>query len=166
MQSGSLPPDVDLERYPGLKRWVVGCFSGHKKVNDIVFQLCQQTGWDWNQAKKFVDQVGRESQKEIHQRRMPLLLGIGLLIMVGGATAIASAIPDLQTTLSQMQPPLSADRIIEYIFLGRSGYLLAAKLVTGMAMVIGGAIGTWRTVMSAITGEGEDLLKSPSNRPR
>jgi len=136
-----LPSDVDMERYPGLKRWVIGCFSGHKKVNDIIYQLCQQTGWDWNQAKQFVDQVARESQKEIHQRRMPLLLGIGLLMMVSGTIAFVSAFPDLQTTLSQMEPPLDLSRVVEYIFLGRSGYLLAAKLVTGTAMVIGGGIG-------------------------
>jgi len=161
-----LPSEVDLERYPGLKRWVIGCFSGHKKVNDIIFQLCQQTGWDWNQAKQFVDQVARESQKEIHQRRMPLLLGIGLLMMVSGTIAFVSAFPDLQTTLSQMEPPLDLSRVVEYIFLGRSGYLLAAKLVTGTAMVIGGGIGTLRAVTAAMTGESEDLLKNPSRRPQ
>lgn len=159
-----LPSDVDMERYPGLKRWVIGCFSGHKKVNDIIYLLCQQTGWDWNQSKQFVDQVARESQKEIHQRRMPLLLGIGLLMMVGGTIAFVSAFPDLQTTLSQMEPPLDLSRVVEYIFLGRSGYLLAVKLVTGTAMVIGGAIGTLRAVTAATTGEGEDLLKNPPRR--
>ena len=161
-----LPSDVDMERYPGLKRWVIGCFSGHKKVNDIIYQLCQQTGWDWSQAKQFVDQVARESQKEIHQRRMPLLLGIGLLMMVSGTIAFVSAFPDLQTTLSQMEPPLDLSRVVEYIFLGRSGYLLAVKLVTGTAMVIGGGIGTLRAVTAAMTGEGEDLLKNPSHRPQ
>ncbi|MGD0174477.1 MAG: hypothetical protein ABSC61_08605 [Anaerolineales bacterium] len=159
-----LPSDVDMERYPGLKRWVIGCFSGHKKVNDIIYLLCQQTGWDWNQAKQFVDQVARESQKEIHQRRMPLLLGIGLLMMVSGTIAFVSAFPDLQTTLSQMEPPLDLSRVVEYIFLGRSGYLLAAKLVTGTAMVVGGGIGTLRAVTAAMTGEGEDLLKNTSRR--
>jgi hypothetical protein len=161
-----LPSDVDMDRYPGLKRWVIGSFSGHKKVNDIIYQLCQQTGWDWNQAKQFVDQVARESQKEIHQRRMPLLLGIGLLMMVSGTIAFVSAFPDLQTTLSQMEPPLDLSRVVEYIFLGRSGYLLAAKLVTGTAMVIGGAIGTLRAVTAAMTSEGEDIMKNPSHRPQ
>ena len=161
-----LPSDVDLERYPGLKRWVIGCLSGHKKANDIVFQLCRQTGWDWNQAKRFVEQVGRESQKEIHQRRMPLLMGIGLLMIAGGAVAFVSAYPDLITTLSQMEPPLEISRVVEYIFLGRSGYLLAGKLVTGMAMIIGGGIGTLRAVMAAMTGEGEDVLKNPSGGPK
>ncbi|MGD0806285.1 MAG: hypothetical protein ABSA10_02215 [Anaerolineales bacterium] len=161
-----LPSDVDMDRYPGLKRWVIGSFSGHKKVNDIIYQLCQQTGWDWNQAKQFVDQVARESQKEIHQRRMPLLLGIGLLMMVSGTIAFVSAFPDLQTTLSQMEPPLDLSRVVEYIFLGRSGYLLAVKLVTGTAMLIGGGIGTLRAVTAAMTGEGEDIMKNPSHRPQ
>ena len=161
-----LPSDVDMERYPGLKRWVIGCFSGHKKVNDIVYQLCQQTGWDWSQAKEFVEHVGRENQKEIHQRRMPLLLGIGLLMIAGGAVAFISAYPELLTTLSQMEPPLDISRVVEYIFLGRNGYLLAGKLVTGLAMIIGGGIGTWSAVMAAITGGGEDFLKNPSGKPK
>jgi hypothetical protein len=160
-----LPSDADVERYPGLKHWVIGCFAAHKKVSDIVFQLCRQTGWDWKTAQRFVEQVGGESQKEIHQRRMPLLLGIGFLFMISGAIAFVSAFPDLQTTFSKMEPPLNPGRVIEYIFLGRSGYLLAAKLVGGMAMFIGGGVGTWRAVMSAMTGEGEDLFKNPPRKP-
>jgi hypothetical protein len=159
-----VPPDIDVEQYPGLKQWVIGCFSGHKKVNDIIYQLCQRTGWDWSQAKRFVEQVGRGSQKEIHQRRLPLLLGIGLLFMVSGAIAFVSAFPDLTVLLAEMEPPLKIERIVEYIFMGRSGYVLAAKLVGGMAMFIGGGVGTWRAVMSAMTGEGEELVKSGTGK--
>jgi len=159
------PDDTDVEHYPGLKRWVIGSFASHKKANDIIYQLCQQTGWDWNQAKRFVERVAGESQKEIHQRRMPLLLGIGLLFMVSGALAFASAYPDLLATLSEMEPPLDPARVFEYIFLGRSGYLLAAKIVAGMAMIIGGGVGTWRAVTAAMTGEGDELIKNPSSRP-
>jgi hypothetical protein len=159
-----LPTEINVEQYPGLKKWVIDCFSGHKKANDIIFQLCQRTGWDWKQSKRFVEQVGQSSQKEIHQRRMPLLLGIGLLFMVSGAIAFISAFPDLTTMLSQMEPPLKIERIIEYIFMGRSEYLLAAKLVGGMAMFIGGGVGTYRAVTAAMTGEGEDLIKSGTDR--
>jgi hypothetical protein len=160
-----LPSDTEVERYPGLKRWAIGCFSAHKKPNDIIYQLCQQTGWDWNQAKRFVEQVSNESQKEINQRRMPLLLGIGLLMMVGGVIAFLSAFPDLKAMLSEMEPPLDAGRVIQYIFMGRGGYLLAIKLATGMAMFIGGAVGSYRTVVSAMTGEGENLMESQSRKP-
>jgi hypothetical protein len=161
-----LSSDVDTAHYPGLKRWVISSFSGHKKVNDIIYQLCQQTGWDWNQSKQFVEQVARESQKEIHQRRMPLLLGFSLFFIVGGVVAIFAAVPDLLATLAQMEPPLDLSRIIEYILLGRSGYFLIAKLVTGVCGIVGGGIGIYSAVTAAITGEGEDLLKSPSSRPK
>jgi hypothetical protein len=161
-----LPSDIDKDRYPGLKRFVISGFSAHKKANDIIYQLCQQTGWDWNQAKQFVEQVSQEGQKEIHQRRMPLLLGIGLLMMVGGVLAFLSAFPDITAMLSEMEPPLDAGRVIQYIFMGRGEYLLAVKLVTGMAMFIGGAVGSYRTVTAAMTGEGENLLESPSRKPQ
>jgi hypothetical protein len=161
-----LPSDADVERYPGLKRWVIGSFSSHKKPNDIIFQLCQQTGWDWSTAKQFVEQVSREGQKEINQRRMPLLLGIGLLMMIGGALAFLSAFPDISAVLSEMEPPLDAARVIQFILASRSEYLLIAKLATGMAMFIGGAVGSWRTVMGAMTGEGENLMETPSSKPQ
>jgi hypothetical protein len=150
-----LPPEINVEQYPNLQKWVIGCLSGHKKDNDIIYQLCRRTGWDWSQAKRFVEQVGQGSQKEIHRRRVPLLLGIGLLMMVSGAVAFLSAFPDLTALLSEMEPPLNIGRIIEYIFARHSEYLLAVKLVTGMALFIGGGVGTWRAVMSAIPAKGK-----------
>lgn len=159
-----LPSENDVERYPGLKRWVIGCFSSHKKVNDIIYQLCQQTGWDWNQAKRFVEQVSKESQKEINQRRAPLLLGIGLLMIVGGALAFFSAFPDITAILAEMEPPLDAGRVIQFIFASHSEYILIIKLGTGLAMFVGGAVGSWRTVMGAMTGEGENLMETPADK--
>jgi hypothetical protein len=158
--SGISTSQIDSTRYPELRKWVVASLARHKKPNDIIFQLCRRTGWDWNMAKQFIDQVVEADQKEIHQRRMPLLLGIGILFMAAGAVSFISAYTDLAEILSTLEPPLDVEKILNAVFMARSMYLLAVKLILGMAGVVGGGYGIWSAVKSAITGEGEDLAKS------
>jgi hypothetical protein len=152
--------EIDATRYPDLRKWVVGCLSGQKKPNEIIFQLCHRTGWDWGQAKRFVEQVVELDQKQVHQKRMPLLLGIGLLMMVGGIVAFLPAFMDLIATLSLLEPPLDGDKFMTLVVLAEGGYFRIIRLVTGLAMFVGGSYGIISAVKSAMTGEGEDLLKS------
>jgi hypothetical protein len=163
--SGMPTSEIDATRYPDLRKWVVACLSSHKKPNEIIFQLCRRTGWDWSQAKRFVEQVTELDTKEVHKRRMPLLLGIGLLMMVGGVVAFLPAFFDLIADLSYLEPPLDGEKIINLIFMARGDYLRIIKLVLGMAAFVGGAYGIWSAVRSAITGEGEDLMKSETKPP-
>jgi hypothetical protein len=158
--SGISTSQIDSTRYPELRKWVVASLAGHKKPNDIIFQLCRRTGWDWGQAKQFLEQVAESNQKEIHQRRMPLLLGIGILFMAAGAISFFSAYTDLAEILSTLEPPLDLEKIVNAVLMARSIYLLAVKLVLGMAGVVGGGYGIWSALQSAITGEGEELVKS------
>jgi hypothetical protein len=148
---------MDIHKYPGLAKWVVGCLAAHKKPNDIIFQLCKQTGWDWKQAQQFVEDVAEENQKEIHIRRSPLLIGLGFLFVISGAVLTFSSILDLNDILSGMQWPMDFSQIIDYIFMARSGVIMAAKLVTGVAMLLGGGIGVWNAMSAAMTG-GEKVL--------
>ncbi|MGB7539170.1 MAG: hypothetical protein WBM17_11585 [Anaerolineales bacterium] len=157
--------EIDATRYPDLRKWVVGCLSGHKKPNDIIFQLCRRTGWDWGQAKRFVEQVVEMDQKQVHRQRMPLLLGIGLLMVVGGIVAFLPAFMDLIATLSLIEPPLDGEKFMTLVINARGGYVRIIRLVTGLAMFVGGGYGIISAVKSAMTGEGEDLLK-PQTPPQ
>ena len=157
---GTQTSEIDATRYPDLRKWVVSCLSGHKKSSDIIFELCRRTGWDWNQAKRFVEQVAELDQKQVHQRRMPLLLGIGVLFMITGAVSFISAFMDLSVILSELEPPLDLEKIINAAFMSRSIYSLIGKFAFGMIAVVGGGYGISSSVKSAITGEGEDLLQS------
>jgi hypothetical protein len=157
--SGPQASETDVTRYPDLRKWVVGCLSGHKKPNDIIFQLCRRTGWDWNQSKRFVEQVIELDQKEVHQRRMPLLLGIGILFLIVGAVSFLSAFVDLVAILSTLEPPLDLQKIINAVLMAKSIYFLIARLAGGLVLVVGMSYGISNAVKSAITGEGEDLLQ-------
>jgi hypothetical protein len=151
--------EIDATRYPDLRKWVVGGLSGHRKPNDIIFELCRRTGWDWSQAKRFVEQVVEMDQKQVHQKRLPLLLGIGVLFAITGGIAFISGFINLMEVLATIEPPLDLQKILDAALMARSIYLMIAKLFGGMAMFIGGGYGIINAVKSAMTGEGEDLLK-------
>jgi hypothetical protein len=152
--------ELDATRYPDLRKWVVGCLSSHKKPSDIIFQLCRRTGWDWGQAKRFVEQVVEMDQKQVHQKRMPLLLGIAVFILIiPGAIAFISGFIDLMEVISTIELPLDLQKIFDAVIMARSVYLMIAKLFGGIAMFIGGSYGVISAVKSAMTGEGEDLLQ-------
>jgi hypothetical protein len=163
--------EIDATRYPDLRKWVIGCLSGHKKPNEIIFQLCRRTGWDWGQAKRFVEQVVEMDQKQIHQKRMPLLIGIGMLFMIMGAFAFILGVNDLLEAISKLQNSPDISTILGLIFnlprlaMDPLGFMIRLAIVYGPAMFIGGAWGTWSAVKSAMTGEGEDLLK-PQTPPQ
>jgi hypothetical protein len=151
--------EIDATRYPDLRKWVVGCLSGHKKPNDIIFEICRRTGWDWGQAKRFVEQVIEMDQKQVHQRRLPLLVGIGILFLITGTISFISALIDITAILAELDPPLDAQEIINAVLMARSIYYLIGKLAIGMIGVVGGGYGIMNAVKSAMTGDGEDLLK-------
>jgi hypothetical protein len=158
------PQEIDASKYPELRKWVVGSLSAHKKPNDIIFQLCQRTGWSWGQAKSFVEQISDFDRKEVHRRRMPLLLGIGLFMLAGGMFFFIPAFLDLIAILSSIDPPLDLEKILNMVSMARSGYILVVRLVTGMAMIVGGGWGIWSAIQSAITGEGDDLMNQSASR--
>jgi hypothetical protein len=151
--------DYDPSRYPDLRKWVVSSLAGHKKPNDIIFQLCRRTGWDWKQAERFVGQITELDSKEVHRRRMPLLFAIGLLMMGGGIFAFLPAFLDLLAALSALEPPWNAEKIVFAFTAAQTGYYGVIRLFGGLAMFIGGAVGISSAVRSAISGEGEDLMK-------
>ncbi len=151
--------EIDVTRYPDLRKWVVGGLSSHRKPNDIIFELCRRTGWDWSQAKRFVEQVVELDQKQVHQQRMPLLLGIGILFIVSGAVAFISGVIDVMAVLSTIELPLDIQKIFSAVLMARSIYIMILKLFGGLALFLGGSYGIVNAVKSAMTGEGEDLLK-------
>ncbi|MBN1440788.1 MAG: hypothetical protein JW929_15380 [Anaerolineales bacterium] len=165
MYNGSINiKDIDASRYPELRKWVVSSLAGHKKPNDIIFQICHRTGWDWNLSKRFVEQVIDLDQKEVHQRRMPLLVALGILFLSIGAFSFYSACMDLLPILAALEPPLDAEKVVNAVLMANTARILIIKLVFGLAGVVGGGVGIASAVKSAATGEGEDLMKSGTQK--
>jgi hypothetical protein len=160
--------DPDPSRYPELRKWVVGCLSGHKKPNDIIFQLCHRTGWDWNQSKRFVEQVAQLDQRQVLQNRVPFMLAIGILGMAGGTFVTITGINNLQKEISTLVYAPDFLDFLKLVFtIGKDPleFLLHAAVIVGPAMFLGGAWGIYSAIKSALTGEGDDLMQSGPNQP-
>jgi hypothetical protein len=160
------PPSAgrDAAGYPELRKWVVGNLSGHKKINDIIFQLCRRTGWDWNTSKAFVEQITQVDQKEVHKGRLPLLVVLGILFFAGGLFLSVPAFFDMISILSGLQSPLNFEKIVDILIKARVGFLTSIRLVSGMAMIVAGGWGIVMAIRSAITGKGDDLMKGGIHR--
>jgi hypothetical protein len=85
-------------------------------------------------------------------------------MLAGGMFFFIPSIIEVIDILSMIDPPLDLNKIFEMVLMARSGYILAVRLVTGMAMVVGGGWGIWSAIQSAVTGDGEDLMKRDTSR--
>jgi hypothetical protein len=155
MPSGLKPGVIDATRYPDLRKWVVSSLSNHKKPNDIIFELCRRTDWDWNQAKRFVEQVVELDQKQVHQKRMPVLLLATVSGVVMGSFGFIRAYVEV---LRIIPPPIDLHKIINATLDSPTLLFEFASVMVGAAL---GGFGVVGIVKSAITGEGEDILNPP-----
>ena len=132
------PPGVEIEPSEELIQFVIAQLGRHHSRNDIVHRLCEQEGWPWRQAERFVRRVEIQHQDKIVARQSPvvILLGVGSLI-VGAAIAIYTAVT-LVGWISRpgVANPEQAESAAYYV----------VAFVTGLGMVIGGIAGVWRAM--------------------
>lgn len=95
------------------------------------------------------------NQKQIHMRRSPLLVAIGAIFLAGGFLLAWSSLLDLAAILPGLTPPLDTGKIVDYVFMARSGWIMAGKFVAGVAMLVGGGVSVWDAMTAAMTGQGK-----------
>ncbi|MBC8504502.1 MAG: hypothetical protein ISR58_11450 [Anaerolineales bacterium] len=128
-----------------LSSYVIKELSSFEEINDIVFEICNRTGWDWRQGEEFVIEVQADHQRLVTRRRNRLLVPLGMAIFLAGAalTLYTGDIlwRDYNTIYSRY---VSNEAIIEAlinIFIN-NGYLF----ILGIGMLIGGAYGLGKTL--------------------
>lgn len=137
----SAPPSqrrIKLEDEEEAVEFVVRELGRHRNHDDIIRALCEQAGWPWKQARHFVQRVEIEHRDRIVARQSPvvIMLGVGSIV-VGAIIAIYAAI----VLIGWISNPEGTDpEVVEDMI------YYAAGLVTGLAMVVGGIAGVWRTV--------------------
>ncbi len=107
--------------------------------NDIIMDLCQQTGGSWEQAQQFVQKVEAEHRQEIAAGTAPLLVIIGVLIVVGGLGLVAYAVFYTWRGTLLGAPGIPIPGAGNLIYTG-----------TGLAMMAGGAIGILRALRQLV----------------
>lgn len=124
---------------------IVSDLGKHRSRNELIRWVCEQTGMNWPDAEKLIQQVEQERRRTIARRQSPLLifLSIGTLLI-----GIALLIYGMEFFLAFLQGS-TLDQVLSL----RSAYLRLIGGVTGLAMLAGGLIGFWKTVIPLL-GDG------------
>jgi len=75
-----LPPAVEAD----LEQRVVQKFKNSVAVDDIIFSICQETGWNWAHAKQFVVKTYSKRGSDISRTRSRIMLVFGFLFLLLG----------------------------------------------------------------------------------
>ena len=119
--------------------------AGGKEEDDIIFELCENNGVTWADAKALVDHVREENHHVITRRQSPLLAIIALLTYIGGLLILGyevylfvSYMRDINPSpeiISLLNAPGIASFFAEYAIL----FLELTPLA--LAMILGSLIG-------------------------
>jgi hypothetical protein len=114
----------------------------------IISEVCGQTGMNWRQAEAFIEEVESGETQAIARGNLPLMMGIGIVIMIGGFFLTAYSIilffgPFIDGTLSE----LSGDVMTPYVL---ENWVYLVETVVGIAMMAGGGFGIGRAMSSAV----------------
>lgn len=130
-------------------QYVVKQLGKYQDRNTIITVLCEKFGIDWQTAKKFVDEVEFQHGRSIATRQSPLVVLIGIMIVIGGAVL---AVDGSLVFIDLVFPPANAS-VLDTALGMRDFIIKGGEVVGGVAMVIGGLIGTWNTLSKMLPKE-------------
>jgi hypothetical protein len=113
-----------------LAELIVSELGKHKSENDVVFAVAQQGNMSWDEAHRLVQEVKVERRTHIARRQSPLLLGIALVMAIAGVGLAGYA------AFATLDGVIIFFLSLQIPYLGNVVYF-----VTGVAMVIGAAVG-------------------------
>jgi hypothetical protein len=133
-------PDSEIEPAEKVVQFVISQLGRHHSRNDIIQRLCEQEGWPWKQAERFVRKVEIQHHHKIAARQSPIIIFLGVGSLIAGAVIVVFTGVSLVEWVNH--PSVTNPEQVE-----NSPYYVAA-FVTGLGMVIGGIAGIWRAVSS------------------
>lgn len=72
--------------------FVVSELAKYRNRNDVIRDLCERSGCQWEEAAAIVYRVESEQTQAIQVRRRPLLTLLGVVYVVGGLALVVSGI--------------------------------------------------------------------------
>jgi hypothetical protein len=138
-----------------LAGYVVKHLGESDKPDDLIFDLCEKTGWHWQQAEAFVRKVEQEREPEIARRQLPILFFIALVMFLGGLTFASYALYSIfdawflaSATAGNGQPLNISSGMFVII---NAGAQVFHMLLVGLCMIFGSLLGmrnAWSAVLS------------------
>jgi len=129
-----------------LRNYVLRKLRYQADPNDIIYEICQQTGWDWRRSKAYIEQVESEHRPDLSVWQGWLYLIIGGVTAMAGLVLLGSVLLALFGSQPSMQflyrlPVISS--LVEEMDLtsGAPIRLVIYGGVSGLGMTIGGGAG-------------------------
>jgi hypothetical protein len=132
--------EVDIE---ALTNYVVKDLGKHRRYSDVVGEICQRTGWSWNQAQRFVARIQTEHHGELHKKKNRLQIPIGIAFVIGGLFLLIYTGLELLNYL-MIPMGMSEQEMLGVDFIP----YLAALFILGFGLLVGGGFGLYRTFTS------------------
>ena len=73
-------------------RFVLQEMRRYRKVDDIIYKLCEKTGGKWPETAAFVHQVIADNPEKIEQGRQPLIVVICAVMIVAGVAGVLGSL--------------------------------------------------------------------------
>ncbi len=121
-----------------LVKRIVKDLGKQRSRNEIIREVCEQSGLNWPEAEQLVQQVAQEHGRTIARRQSPLmiLLSVGTLLI-----GVFLLLQSLEFFMAFFQ-----GETVQQILSLRGAYLRIIGGLTGIGMLVGGILGVWNTV--------------------
>jgi hypothetical protein len=120
--------------------------AGARNMDDIVMEVCEKTGLDWEDAEAYVNNLSTENENRITLAQSPLLVLLALgIFLVGVGIVLNELYQAYQTYLSGSQG------FVLYVFVNGIGIFW--NLVLGSAIIMGSLKGmenVWRAIFERL----------------
>jgi hypothetical protein len=141
-----------------LEKKIIQRLENNDNRNDIILELCESQGLDWNEAESVVDSIQTEHEVDITLTQSPLLVFLALVIFFGGVGLMAYVAYDVVSmykTLDEIHPqtpntgPLGG--LLAYLMITGNQYF--GLLVLSIAMIVGSLRGmqdVWAAIFAKL----------------
>ncbi len=117
---------------------IVEDLAKHRSRNELIREVCEQSGLNWPEAEHLVQQVADEHGRTIARRQTPLMVFLSISTILIGAALLLYG---LEFFMAFFQGS-TLDQVLSL----RSAYLRLIGGFTGLGMLVGGFIGFWKSV--------------------
>jgi hypothetical protein len=131
---------------------VIESLAGGDDPDDIVYALCERTGWSWSQAEDFFYQIKTNHQDEVAKKQFPLFLFTAATTYATGIGLMAYSLYSVveRVVIERVMGFPVPDLIGGFRLILDFGFGPIVLFATGLAMVLGSLIGmrdAWKSML-------------------
>ncbi|MCL4560780.1 MAG: hypothetical protein M1281_09225 [Chloroflexi bacterium] len=129
---------IDLDQ---LADDVVKQLSRSVPLNDVIYEVCQAAGMEWNDGREFVRQAVAGHRQQINRRRFVILLSLSIAIGLGGTAVLLHGAFQAHEYALVLPPEKALDTPLTlFAYIVQNEYLIT-EIPLGVAMLVGGSLG-------------------------